>query len=245
MKKTLIAVGLGIALAMTGVIPAFATAGTDHKVLICHANEGVKGWSPNGNSVDKHSIMNPLGAGHDSHTNDIIPAFDSGEHGNVTWDAYPGKNLDTLFDGVLGSDILANGCSIPEVEPVVHPIAPSIDHLDPCGPDNLIVNVPESTVEVVYTTESIENGVKVTATATEGHILTLDGEKTSASFSWTFEDSDEPCPVETTPPTPTSPPVLAETGPSEDWQVLLFGGSLLIVLGLGFWIANNDRWKLG
>lgn len=257
MKKTLIALGVGIALVMTGGSPVLANGNSpDHKVLICHANEGVKGWSPNGNNVDKDSIMNPIGAGHDSHADDIIPAFPAGTHANKSWDAYPGKNLDTLFDGVLGSVILANGCSIPgtpepPTPPTVVTISASIDHNDPCGPNNLVVSVPASGEGVAWvsTTNTETGAIDVTATALEGYVLTINGETFAASFSWSFEDSTEPCPVETVPPTDTpKPPVvtpetpeLAYTGVTEDWQMYVFGGLGLLLLGLGFWFMDKNR----
>ena len=159
--------------------------------------------------------MNPLGAGHDSHADDIIPAFPAGTHANKSWDAYPGKNLTTLFDGVLGSVILANGCTPPVVvdptPPAVVGIPASIDHNDPCGPNNLVVNVPDSTEQVSW---SYVDGV-VTATANDGFILTINGETKAKSFTWEFADSNEPCPVVTETPIPT-PPVKGVVPPTEE-----------------------------
>lgn len=123
--------------------------------------------------------------------------------------------------------------------PEVVPIAPSIDHLDPCGPDNLVVNVPESTEKVHYTTTPLDGGVKVTATATEGYVLTLDGETTAESFSWEFFESNEPCPVPTTDlPTPPNPPELAETGTDDVWVFALAALGLVL---MGFLAWTNDR----
>lgn len=133
---------------------------------------------------------------------------------------------------------------VPIVQPTpeVVPIAPSIDHLDPCGPDNLVVNVPQSTEKVTYTTTPLDGGVGVVATATEGYVLTLDGETTAESFSWEFFESNEPCPVPTTDlPTPPNPPELAETG-TDDWGVFAIAALALILMGFAVWTTDRFRY---
>ena len=253
MKKIMIAVGMIVVAGALVATPSMANATSDHKVTICHANEGIKGWSPNGNNVDKDSIMNPLGAGHDSHANDIIPAFDAGPHANTSWDAYPGKNLSTSFDGVLGSVILANGCKVPVTEPptpTVVTIQASIDHSDACGPNNLVVNLPESTDGVLWVKAIADpdNTVLVTATAQQGYILTVNGETTAEFFSWTFTDSDEVCSTDDPTPTPVpsiTPVVpvseLAYTGLSPIGEWLALGALAGLLVGLLALMATRSR----
>jgi hypothetical protein len=54
-------------------------------------------------------------AGHGQHADDIIPAFTYSVKG--TQRSYPGKNLDTVFNGTSGRDLLADGCAAPTAEP--------------------------------------------------------------------------------------------------------------------------------
>jgi hypothetical protein len=108
----------------------------EHKIKICHANEGVKQYTLN--CVDKNSTA----GGHDGHAGDIIPVYTYytwecpdgyTEHGqscrkrvcvghNHCWyryrskiqvqNTYPGKNWDTE-----GQAIWNNGCVVPSPSP--------------------------------------------------------------------------------------------------------------------------------
>lgn len=128
-------------------------------------------------------------------------------------------------------------CSIP-IETVV--IAPSIDHLDPCGPDNLILNVPEDIEGVTYTVTKEDTYTRVVADAQAGYQLTFEGEHFFYTTEWQFEDSNEPCPVTPT-PEPSNPPELPYTGVNDNvWTYLISGGALI---GLGFivWLIARDE----
>ncbi len=102
-------VGAGLllfAVGATTLVSAKANGGVN--VTLCHAtppDTGAKGWHTITTST---SSDGNLQGGHDtSHDADIIPPYTDGTF------SYPGKNLTTLFDGVLGSAILANDCASP------------------------------------------------------------------------------------------------------------------------------------
>jgi hypothetical protein len=83
---------------------AFEDCEPEHvEVNICHANQG-NGWSYI--EVDDDSIVKP--SGHNSHANDIIPAFTYWAKVAGIWTElnYPGKNLGTNFGGFTGQQIL-------------------------------------------------------------------------------------------------------------------------------------------
>ncbi len=79
-------------------------------ITICHARPpetAARGWAAV--SVTEASVR--FGHNHGAHALDIIPAF------TFQSTDYPGKNLDTVFAGFTGAQILANGCVLPTVTP--------------------------------------------------------------------------------------------------------------------------------
>jgi hypothetical protein len=123
--KTLIRATL-IALATLAIAAGGVSAtqpAPDHKVTICHAtppDTAENGWRAI--TVDIASTGYQHSGHQDQHDADIIPAYD---YPGFT---FAGKNLDTYFYGVLGADILANGCVNPKLtQPSVTPsVAPSV-----------------------------------------------------------------------------------------------------------------------
>ena len=99
----------GTGLLLFAMFGATSLVSASVQVTLCHAtppDTGANGWHTI--TTDTSSDGNVKG-GHDTqHDADIIPAYDDGSF------HYPGKNLDTLFEGVLGSDILAADCASPE-----------------------------------------------------------------------------------------------------------------------------------
>lgn len=131
-------------LAMLGLLLVGTDAGATapdpnlgHKVTLCHA-EGNGSW----HAVSPDVRAAGLQGGHDNesgiHVSDIIPPFSwIDNRGNLR--TYPGRNLDTMFDGVSGSTILANGCAAPkQPEPV--DVCPNIEGLQDTVPEGYIVN---------------------------------------------------------------------------------------------------------
>ena len=121
--KRLHGILLGLALI---AIPITALACTwYHKIDICHANEGKKGYAQN--NVDLDSIIKT--SGHDGHADDIIPSFwwrdtddwmtfeNPGVNPHYVW--YPGKNW-----GTAGQDIHKAGCVVPATSPTRTPEPP-------------------------------------------------------------------------------------------------------------------------
>lgn len=80
-------------------------------ITICHTGEGtfMQKWEVI--SPDASGIVGP--SGHENHPNDIIPPFYYFENGATTQSFYPGLNMDTLYSGFTGAEVLANGCAIP------------------------------------------------------------------------------------------------------------------------------------
>jgi hypothetical protein len=97
------------------VLAGPATAGNGHgspghqPIGLCHDAGGKK-------FVFIHPDASGAYNGHAKHSGDIIPAFSfTDSHGDTV--NYPGQNLDTLYNGVKGSDLLANGCKPPHQPP--------------------------------------------------------------------------------------------------------------------------------
>jgi len=97
------------------------------KVIICHAtpaDTATGGWVPT--PIDDDAIDN-----HNSHFTeheaDIIPAYDYWvqDHGVWTKLHFAGKNLDTVFFGATGAEILAAGCKVP-VTPAAPTFTPAV-----------------------------------------------------------------------------------------------------------------------
>ncbi|MEF3404279.1 hypothetical protein [Agromyces sp. CCNWLW203] len=63
---------------------------------------------------------------------------------------------------------------------------------DTCGPDNEVLEVPENTDAITWTSQEVDGVITVTATATPGN--TFPG---STTKTWTFTVDDEPCVIET------------------------------------------------
>jgi hypothetical protein len=79
-------------------------------ITICHAlppDTAERGWTAV--TVTEASVR--FGHNHGAHALDIIPAF------TFQSTDYPGKNLDTVFAGFTGAQILENGCTFPTVTP--------------------------------------------------------------------------------------------------------------------------------
>jgi hypothetical protein len=122
MKRILAAIAaVVLALGVAGTVSA--TPPPSHKVTICHAappDTAENGWVAINVDIASTGYMQ---SGHqDQHDADIIPAYD------YPGFVYTGKNLDTYFYGVLGSDILDNGCAAPQSSP-----DPSVPPCDECG----------------------------------------------------------------------------------------------------------------
>lgn len=103
---TLAAFGLVAGALLSTTAPAFADkpAETGHtEIDVCHAkgpNQPENGWTVT--PVDDSSVVDS--AHFVNHEYDIIP---------VTAGTPDGKNLDTVWGGYTGAEILANGCSLP------------------------------------------------------------------------------------------------------------------------------------
>lgn len=83
------------------------------KVTLCHATPpatAANGWVQI--TVSTNAVTHE---GHGDHADDIIPAFTY--YVKREQFTYPGQNLDTVFGGSTGADILANGCARPAPPP--------------------------------------------------------------------------------------------------------------------------------
>jgi len=144
---------LALVLTVTFAGPSYATGNSNgggndepiyggQKVTICHANNGVKGFTENNVSVK--SIVKE--SGHDSHDDDIIPGFDYTVNGDNAH--YAGKNLGANGE-TTGQAILDNGCEIPEQpKDKVVPELPIV--VDECGTENDSYTLPSSTDSIKY-----------------------------------------------------------------------------------------------
>lgn len=114
----------------------------------------------------------------------------------------------TLGSGVHGDWVITKvtvGCAdftFDYVEPVeeptlVTPLPPTFE--DPCGPDNVVVTVPEME-GVIYATTTEGGTVAVTATPAEGYAFTED-----SPTSWSYSDTDEACETPEEPEEPEEP----------------------------------------
>ena len=107
---TLAAFGLVAGALFSTTAPAFADkpADTGHtEIDLCHAkgpNQPDNGWTIT--PVDDSSVIDT--AHFTNHEYDIIP---------ITAGTPQGKNLDTVWGGYTGAEILANGCSLPTPPP--------------------------------------------------------------------------------------------------------------------------------
>ena len=107
---TLAAFGLVAGALLSTTAPAFADkpADTGHtEIDLCHAkgpNQPTNGWTIT--PVDDSSVIDT--AHFTNHEYDIIP---------ITAGTPQGKNLDTVWGGYTGAEILANGCSLPTPPP--------------------------------------------------------------------------------------------------------------------------------
>lgn len=107
---TLAAFGLVAGALLSTTAPAFAEkpADTGHtEIDVCHAkgpNQPENGWTVT--PVDDSSVVDS--AHFVNHEYDIIP---------ITAGTPTGKNLDTVWGGYTGAEILANGCSLPTPPP--------------------------------------------------------------------------------------------------------------------------------
>lgn len=135
---------------------------------------------------------------------------------------------------------LSDLVDVPDCVTVV-PIQAGIDHNDPCGPNNLVVNAPEAVEGVAWasSTDSESGRVTVTATALDGFVLSRDGVERVFVVTWEFVDSDEACPVVAPPVTPPSAE-LAHTGMDDvtGWLVPL-GVGLLLLGGAGLLLGRR------
>jgi len=94
------------AVAMSATASAASSPPHNGKVTLCHATPPAtakNGWVQI--TVSTSAVTH---AGHGQHADDIIPAFTYSVKG--TQYSYPGKNLDTVFNGTSGRDLLAEGC---------------------------------------------------------------------------------------------------------------------------------------
>ncbi len=149
---------------------AFPKCNPQHtEVTLCHANNGVKGWVEI--TVDDDAVVKPNG--HNSHDDDIIPSFTYWAEVEGVWKqlTYPGKNLDTVYDGKTGAQVLAAGCTTPPQ--TVTPVVPTVTVIDQCGEYGSIV-VPADTAMIDYThVGNGQTGINtVTAVAKAPYVLT-------------------------------------------------------------------------
>ena len=104
---TLTALGFGSALVLAG--PKDGTPATG-AITICHTGAGnfMEKWEVG--SPDASSIVP---SGHANHPNDIIPPFYYFENGATTQSFYPGLNMNMVYSGYTGAEVLANNCVLP------------------------------------------------------------------------------------------------------------------------------------
>jgi uncharacterized repeat protein (TIGR01451 family) len=172
------ALALIISLVMSFFSAAAAAAvlGQNDNVGICHHDNGAKVYNaiaPNVDSIVKAS-------GHDSHADDIIPAFDYDLGKGAGVQHYPGKNL-----GLLST--LNNGCVAPpggpaaptHVAPGAVIVNPSVCAGNPSAPTVPTFTVP-STAGITYSpaaggTATPGTTINVTATANAGYVIDVGG----------------------------------------------------------------------
>jgi hypothetical protein len=131
--------GFGSALVLAGSNDN-GTPGTG-AITICHSGNGKQFTEI---SADASGVL----SGHAGHPNDIIPPFYYFENGATTQSFYPGLNMNTLFGGFTGAEVLANGCTIPT------------------GGGITSTSVSTTTVTVPTTITATEAGTTVTLTGT-------------------------------------------------------------------------------
>jgi LPXTG-motif cell wall-anchored protein len=116
--------------------------------------------------------------------------------------------------------------------PTEEQIPVELTHADPCGPDNITVEVPPDTAGVRWETFREPGVVTVTATAEEGYVLSTGG----TQYSWEYRDNGLPCDL----PTP-EPPALANTGPNDGWPGAVVGAVLMLASGGVLLLTNRNR----
>lgn len=174
-KVSALTILAAIGFSFMSVAPAQA-GNVDHKIEICHANEGKKGYT--NPTVDYSSIVNLTDGtvdpkGHAVHQDgrDIIPAFSWINDGVRYY--FEGQNLDKAA-------LLTNGCVEPATPGVVTPVPPTYTPatcLDPKATEH-----PYGTVTVPT---ELGEGVK---SASEP---TLNADKTVWNVTYTLKDSNE------------------------------------------------------
>jgi hypothetical protein len=196
----------------------------NHKVTLCHYNHGVNPWGPKPITVDWDSVVKS--SGHDSHANDIIPAFDYWvkHDGQWTQHHYDGKNLTTVWSGATGAEILANGCSIPDAKDA----AAEVHTTDAtCSTaQTLVLGTITNATWGTPTRTTGPGSYSVTATAVDGHRF-ADGSKTKV-FTGTLSGV-----LSSTSPT-CAPPCLPNSSVSYTYSPTTNSGIITVTAKAGF-----------
>jgi hypothetical protein len=182
---TLAAFGLVAGALLSTTAPAFADkpADTGHtEIDLCHAkgpNQPTNGWTIT--PVDDSSVIDT--AHFTNHENDIIP---------ITAGTPQGKNLDTVWGGYTGAEILANGCSLPTPPPPTD-VCANIDDVQTAVPEGYTTdgtNCYPPVVDVCSNIDDVQTEVPEGYTEDDGECFEDNPEVTKYSICHATEVVD-------------------------------------------------------
>ena len=198
---TLAAFGLVAGALLSTTAPAFADkpADTGHtEIDLCHAkgpNQPTNGWTIT--PVDDSSVIDT--AHFTNHEYDIIP---------ITAGTPQGKNLDTVWGGYTGAEILANGCSLPTPPPPTD-VCANIDGDQAEVPEGYTEDdgecTPPEVIDVCTNIDGDQSEVPEGYTEDDGECsppddddvcTNIDGVQTEVPEGYTEEDGDCSPPVD-------------------------------------------------
>ena len=182
---TLAAFGLVAGALLSTTAPAFADkpADTGHtEIDLCHAkgpNQPTNGWTIT--PVDDSSVIDT--AHFTNHEFDIIP---------ITEGTPQGKNLDTVWGGYTGAEILANDCSLPTPPPPTD-VCANIDDVQTEVPEGYTTdgtNCYPPVVDVCSNIDDVQTEVPEGYTADDGECFEDNPEVTKYSICHATEVVD-------------------------------------------------------
>lgn len=230
-RHWLIAVALTLLLFLIGGAPVGATQpGSDgvHKVEMCHAKPA--DTAANGWNLIEIDVATAQYRGHErEHNADIIPAWSYvSQSGDVR--SFEGKNLTTLFDGVAGAVILANGCEMPEPTATPEPTStPTPEPTVEPTPEPTVEPTPDPTIQP--TPEPTETpSVEPTPSATE-----------TPQETATPEPSVDPTPAPSDSPEAPSVPTVPDTAMTPVNATFGTLGFILVAASAALYVTGRRR----
>jgi hypothetical protein len=178
---SLTALGFGSALVLAGSKQS-GTPGTG-AISICHTGEGSFKQKWVEETPDASGIVGP--SGHAEHPYDIIPPFYYLENGATSSSFYKGLNMDTLYSGYTGAEVLANDCALPSggftstsVSTTTITVPTTIRETEP----GTTVTLPAATVTQAVTVTISVPAVTVTTPGTTTVVTVPPGQTTTVTL---------------------------------------------------------------